>query len=281
MIYQLRVEGGAEEFWVVSSENLRRLITAAIVLPFLYLYITMLPAPFFLILLILISVLAQIEFHAMYKAKRLISFVGIVSGIFLIAVHSLLQLPAGIQPLIFIIPFVLTTSVRLFFIKDPSFSLKDISPALIGFLYIPNLLLSQWHLRLEGYEWIILLYGCVWASDSLAYYAGKGIGKRRLYSTVSPNKTVEGAFGSVIGGVLSALILESLLGIVDSYVKLIIMGAAVGAVTIVGDLVESMFKRDAGVKDSNTFIPGHGGILDKIDGILFAGPVLYLLTVIL
>lgn len=264
-----------------SSENLRRLITAAIVLPFLYLYITMLPAMFFLILLIFISVLAQIEFHAMYKTGKIISFAGIISGIFLIASHSVLQLPAGIQPLIFIIPFVLTASVRLFFIKDPSFSLKDISPALIGFLYIPNLLLSQWHLRLEGYEWIILLYGCVWASDSLAYYVGKGIGKRRLYRTVSPNKTVEGAFGSVIGGVLSALILGSLLGIVDSHAKLIIMGAAVGAVTIVGDLVESMFKRDAGVKDSNSFIPGHGGVLDKIDGILFAGPVLYLLTVIL
>ncbi len=264
-----------------SSENLRRLITAAVALPFFYLYIAYLPAPFFLILLILISVLAQIEFHAMYKTERILSFAGIVSGIFLIAVHSVLQLPLAFQPLIFTMPFVLIASARLFFIKDPSFSLKDISPALIGFLYIPSLLLVQWHLRIEGYEWIILLYGCVWSADSFAYYIGKGIGKRKLYSKVSPNKTVEGAFGSIIGGILSALILGSLLSIEDSHIKLVIIGTAIGAVIIVGDLVESMFKRDAGVKDSGSLIPGHGGILDKIDGLLFAGPVLYLLTVIL
>ncbi len=164
--------------------------------------------------------------------------------------------------------------------REPASSLKDISPVVTGFLYIPNLLLAQWYLRLQGYEWILFLYGCVWASDSAAYYIGKRIGKKKLYEEVSPNKTVEGAFGSIAGGMLSALLLGKLLLNAPVHI-LMLTGAAVGAITIVGDLVESMFKRDADVKDSGSFIPGHGGILDKIDGALFAGPVLYWITSIL
>jgi phosphatidate cytidylyltransferase len=176
---------------------------------------------------------------------------------------------------------MLISSTRLFLVKDPSSSLRDISPAVTGFLYIPNLLLSQWYLRLQGYEWILFLYGCVWASDSLAYYIGKGVGRRKLYKEVSPNKTVAGAFGSIIGGILSALLLGKLMLNNIAILALIATGSAIGSVTIVGDLVESMFKRDAGVKDSGSFIPGHGGILDKIDGVLFAGPILYWITLLL
>ncbi|BCB95359.1 hypothetical protein JZK55_02810 [Dissulfurispira thermophila] len=121
----------------------------------------------------------------------------------------------------------------------------------------------------------------MWASDSLAYYIGKGMGKRRLYKEVSPNKTIAGAFGSVIGGMLSALLLGKLMMDNIAFYVLIAMGIAIGSITIVGDLIESMFKRDAGVKDSGSFIPGHGGILDKIDGALFAGPLLYWITLIL
>lgn len=237
-------------------------------------------------LLIIVSSLAQLEFHAMYKTKRWLSFTGIVSGI-LLFVSSLFNADYSLfaTGMIFIFSFMLVSSTRLFLIKNPSSSLNDISPTVTGFLYIPNLLLTQWYLRLQGYEWILFLYGCVWASDSLAYYIGKGIGKRKLYKEVSPNKTVAGAFGSIGGGILSALLLGRLLIIPEhggiNIPVLLLMGGAIGSVTIVGDLVESMFKRDAGVKDSGSFIPGHGGILDKIDGVLFAGPVLYWITLIL
>lgn len=264
-----------------SQENLKRLIVAAIALPLFYLYISKLPPVFFLVLLTLVSVLAQIEFHAMYKTKRPISFAGIISGILLLCSPLIQPSAFSLQPLAFIFAFMLIASTRLFLIKDPSSSLNDISPAVIGFLYIPSLLLTQWYLRLQGYEWILFLYGCVWASDSLAYYIGKSIGKRRLYKEVSPNKTVEGALGSVIGGILAALLLGRLMLNNINALALILMGGAIGLVTIAGDLVESMFKRDAGVKDSGSFIPGHGGVLDKIDGVLFAGPVLYWITLIL
>jgi phosphatidate cytidylyltransferase len=265
-----------------SQENLKRIIVAVIALPIFYLYITKLPPVFFLVLLTLVSALAQIEFHAMYKTDRWLSFTGIISGI-LLFVSSLFNDGYSIfaTGMIFIFSFMLMSSTRLFLVKNPSSSLRDISPAVTGFLYIPNLLVTQWYLRLQGHEWILFLYGCVWTSDSLAYYIGKGIGKRKLYKEVSPNKTVAGAFGSVIGGILSALLLGGLMLTDIAIPALIAMGSAIGSVTIVGDLVESMFKRDAGVKDSGSFIPGHGGILDKIDGVLFAGPVLYWITLIL
>jgi len=267
-----------------SQENLKRIIVAVIALPIFYLYITKLPPVFFLFLLTAVSALAQMEFHAMYKTKRWLSFTGIISGI-LLFVSSLFNADYSIfaAGMIFIFSFMLMSSTRLFLVKDPSSSLRDISPAVTGFLYIPNLLLTQWYLRLQGHEWILFLYGCVWASDSLAYYIGKGVGKRKLYKEVSPNKTVAGAFGSVAGGIFSALLLGRLLLIPEhgNIPALLLMGGAIGSVTIVGDLVESMFKRDAGVKDSGSFIPGHGGILDKIDGVLFAGPVLYWITLIL
>lgn len=259
----------------LSSENLKRLIVAAIALPIFYLYITELPPVFFLILLIFISVIAQIEFYSMYKTNRTLSFLGILSGVLLLG-SSLFQPSAfNLQPLVFIFAFIFVSSARLLLIKDPSSSLKDIAPAVTGFIYIPNLLITQLHLRLNGYEWIIFLYGCVWASDSLAYYVGKGIGKRKLYKEVSPNKTVEGAFGSLAGGIISALLLGNLMFNGISAPVLMLLGSTIALAAIVGDLVESMFKRDAGVKDSGSFIPGHGGVLDKIDGVLFAGPVLY------
>ena len=117
----------------------------------------------------------------------------------------------------------------------------------------------------------------MWASDSLAYYIGKGIGRKKLYEEISPNKTIAGAVGSIAGGMSGAVILKITLVnyIAVSLVEAAVLGMIIGMVTIIGDLAESMFKRDAGVKDSSSIVPGHGGILDKIDSVLFAGPVLY------
>ncbi|NTU43523.1 MAG: phosphatidate cytidylyltransferase [Nitrospirales bacterium] len=259
--------------------HLTRVIVAVIALPLFYLFIAKLSAGFFLGLLMLISILGQMEFHAMYRAKGLPSLIAMIGGIFFLL--------SGISPSSPVTPsgvvvgtFMAIAAARLFSIKDPSSSLRDLAPVAIGFLYIPPLLSSLWHLRTMGYEWILFLFSCVWASDSLAYYIGKGMGKKKLYPEVSPNKTVAGGVGSLIGGVLSALLIGKALLTTELWI-LAVMGLSIGAVTIVGDLVESMFKRDAGVKDSGSIIPGHGGVLDKIDGVLYAGPALYGLTRIL
>jgi phosphatidate cytidylyltransferase len=267
--------------------HLKRLIVALIVLPLLYLYVTELPPPYFLGLIVLVSLLAQREFYAMYRTKGFLCLLGFCSGCALLIGTALssqwcpTEWKCDALPTLLMAAFILLASGRLFAEKDPASALRDLAPVLTGFLYIPVLLLAQWHLRLKGFEWILLLYGCVWASDSLAYYVGKGMGKRKLYYTVSPNKTVAGAVGSVLGGLLSGAALGQLLLPAEGPFASALCGGVIGLATIVGDLVESMFKRDAGVKDSGSLIPGHGGILDKIDGSLFAGPFLYWMTTVL
>ncbi|MBF0329487.1 MAG: phosphatidate cytidylyltransferase [Nitrospirae bacterium] len=267
--------------------HLQRLVVAAVALPLLYLYITKLSSVYFLLLLSLVSALGQAEFYSMYKTRKELAIWGIVSGLLLMSSlylsrYSVIDMSGySINGIFFMLSFVLMASARLFLIKEPSASLSDLAPAIIGFLYVPNLMSAQWYLRLQGAEWIIFLYGCVWASDSLAFYVGTNLGKRKLYPSVSPNKTVEGAVGSVAGGIIAALILGRLLLTKSPDASLAAMGAVIGLVTIAGDLVESMFKRDAGVKDSGSIVPGHGGILDKLDGSLYAGPALYWMTLVL
>lgn len=268
--------------------HLKRLIVALIALPLLYFLTVRLGPGAFLVILTIVTAGAQAEFYGMYKTSPALSAIGIIGGVLMITSSFLIEsrfvpeaVSANFHPSVIMMTFLIMSTARLFLVRDPSASLHDMAPAITGFVYIPTLLLPQWYLRLNGYEWILLLYGSVWASDSLAYYVGKGMGKRKLYVEVSPNKTVEGAFGSILGGALSAFILGRLLFSDMNGMLFAFIGLMIGAVTIAGDLVESMFKRDAGVKDSGVLIPGHGGILDKIDGVLFAGPVLYLITLAL
>jgi phosphatidate cytidylyltransferase len=267
--------------------HLKRLAVALIALPLLYLYVTKLPPAYFLGLIVLVNLLAQREFYAMYRTKGLLSLLGVCAGTALLVGAALSTY--GIQadwardffPMLLMATFIVIATARLFAVTDPVSALRDLAPPLAGFLYVPVLLLAQWYLRVKGHEWILLLYGCVWASDSLAYYIGKGVGRKKLYFAVSPNKTVEGAVGSVLGGILSGAALGPILFPHEGAALCALFGGVIGVTTILGDLAESMFKRDAGVKDSGSLIPGHGGILDKIDGGLFAGPVLYWMTLAL
>ncbi|GAB4414801.1 MAG: phosphatidate cytidylyltransferase [Thermodesulfovibrionales bacterium] len=251
--------------------HIKRLAVAVILLPIFYIYVMKLPQVYFFILLLTASIIAQWEFYSMYRLSGIMR----ASGIFLgIALMVAMYVSENMMDIL-LLSIMVVSSLRLLSKRNPSSSLHDISPVILALLYIPGLLGFQLSLRGVGPEWIIFLYGCVWASDSLAYYAGKTLGKRRLYREVSPNKTIAGASGSVIGGVLSGWLLNLMfIHAVDSW-KALLIGIIIGATTILGDLVESMFKRDAGVKDSGAIIPGHGGILDKIDGVLFAGPILY------
>jgi phosphatidate cytidylyltransferase len=260
---------------------LKRVLVALLAIPLIYLCLTELPPIYFLLLLAVISALAQYEFYAMYKSSALMTLLGITGGIALLASSYFLP-DAGSSGLMTLVVVVIAiTSMRLFVIKDPSSALADIAPSIVGIMYIPLLLIPIWYLRLIGYEWIVLLLMCVWGSDTFAYFIGKNFGKRRLYKEISPNKTVAGAVGSVAGGIVASALFGSLLLKGIGMPSLLLIGAALGSVTIVGDLVESMFKRDAGIKDSGNIIPGHGGVLDRIDSILFAAPTLYLLRLLL
>jgi phosphatidate cytidylyltransferase len=250
----------------------KRLAVSLLVLPLLYLYIMYLPPVFFFFLLLAVSLMALYEFCSMYRLNRTFSYASFLLGSAIVGVSFFEK---QYSPDVFIVAAMAIIVMRLLLKRDPSSALADTASPVIGLMYIPGLLSFQGQIRHIGAEWIIFLYATVWASDSLAYYIGKGFGKRRLYREVSPNKTVAGAGGSVIGGVSGAIILRALVVPQVGMVQAIFIGIIVGIVSIIGDLVESMFKRDAGVKDSGSLIPGHGGILDKIDGSLFAGPILY------
>jgi phosphatidate cytidylyltransferase len=127
----------------------------------------------------------------------------------------------------------------------------------------------------EGAWRLVLLLGIIVFSDTFAFFVGHAVGRRRLLPGISPGKSVEGAIGGLVGGVIGAFAIRHL-GLPGlPAVHAAALGAAVAVMGVVGDLDESLLKRWAGVKDSGTFFPGHGGMLDRLDSLLFGAPVLY------
>ncbi|RUM43794.1 MAG: phosphatidate cytidylyltransferase [Desulfocapsa sp.] len=132
----------------------------------------------------------------------------------------------------------------------------------------------------DGNVWLLILSGITAGSDSGAYYAGRAFGKHKLSSLISPKKTVEGAVGGILTGILFAGVLAfSLLNTVP-WLFLVLIAIILGGIGICGDLTESVVKRATGTKDSGAILGGHGGILDRADSMLFAAPVLYYLLLI-
>ena len=128
---------------------------------------------------------------------------------------------------------------------------------------------------------VFALFGSVWASDSFAYFTGLSIGRHKLLERVSPKKTWEGAFGGLVGAVAAFYAIAAWLLPEMSSADALVCGVLVGVVGPIGDLAESWLKRDAVIKDSSHIIPGHGGILDRFDSMLFAAPtVLIYLTMV-
>ena len=148
----------------------------------------------------------------------------------------------------------------------------------MAFLYVclPLGLLMVMDRHPRGNLWILFLLTVIFMSDTGAFYIGRFFGKRKLYPSVSPNKTWAGAFGGLLAGVISGLLFSYLFRPGGFPLQAGLLAGALSVCGQVGDLVESMLKRNAGVKDSGRILPGHGGLLDRVDGVLFAVPLLYL-----
>jgi len=126
----------------------------------------------------------------------------------------------------------------------------------------------------NGHLWLLTALAIVWAADSGAYFAGRAFGKRKLAPRISPNKTIEGLLGGLLAGLLVAGVFGWLAGVQTAHLGGLLLVATVAVLaSVLGDLFESLLKRHAGAKDSGHIIPGHGGVLDRIDGVLAALPV--------
>ncbi|OGW25192.1 MAG: hypothetical protein A2X59_04500, partial [Nitrospirae bacterium GWC2_42_7] len=220
--------------------HLKRLIIAFFLLPVLYIYTMYLPAEYFLFLIVFFSTIALAEFYTMFRIKGLLKYAGIVCGGALLFVFFIAR---EFFTDILLFSALMIMGLRLFIKREPEASLSDIACAVFGLLYIPGLLTFQLSLDRADPRWIILLYASVWAADSAALYIGSAIGKRKLYKEISPNKTVAGAVASAFGGIIGAVFIKVLIMHHIPLHIMMILGAAVGITTVIGDLVESMFKR--------------------------------------
>jgi phosphatidate cytidylyltransferase len=154
--------------------------------------------------------------------------------------------------------------------------LADAAAALFAPIYIGLPLGAlAWVRAASGREAVLLLLAVIVISDSAQYYTGRAFGRRPLAPTISPKKTVEGAIGGMVFGTL-ALAVGGPWVFSSPIWMLALLGAAISLLGIVGDLFESLLKRSADMKDSSNLIPGHGGVLDRIDSWLFAAPVYYM-----
>lgn len=173
--------------------------------------------------------------------------------------------------------FLVFALLFLFRIRNISDAAREVACSLLAFIYIPFLLMHLVMLRQTpfGVQWLLVIMLIVMTNDSAAYYTGSAFGKTRLYPLVSPKKSVEGALGGLLGSLCGTLAAKYIFFSQLTFVDVFVTALVIGALGQAGDLFESLLKRSFGVKDSGTIIPGHGGVLDRLDSILFAAPVTY------
>lgn len=183
-----------------------------------------------------------------------------------------------------VIPLMSLTVLVLAFCLIELFRLKEIPKAagdaallLMGFLYVPLLLGHLVMIRMlpHGVSWLFLIMVIVMCGDSAAYYVGSTLGKTKLYPQVSPKKSVEGSIGGLAGSVIGAFVSKAVYFPELSVADCVATALLLGLLGQLGDLFESLIKRSCGVKDSGVIFPGHGGVLDRLDSILFAGPAAF------
>ncbi|WP_075617553.1 phosphatidate cytidylyltransferase [Paenisporosarcina indica] len=157
------------------------------------------------------------------------------------------------------------------------FTFEDAAFSILGALYVGIGFFYFIETRVAGIDYVIFALVIVWTTDSGAYFTGKKFGKKKLWPDISPNKTVEGFVGGIAYAIIAALIFQWISPISSSYFLLVVVTIVVSVFGQIGDLVQSALKRHYNVKDSGNILPGHGGILDRFDSLLFVLPLLHFL----
>ncbi len=235
------------------------------------------PIPWFTVLAAVAGVLASIEFFRMTGVSKVLplAIFGLLATLlFIIYPHCTFQ---------FVLPFLITATltlslIMLVFVRPKEGVFAGWAWTMSGILYVGWLLSLLVILRLDaGRDWVFLALFTTFGSDTAAYFIGRAIGRHKLAPNISPGKTWEGAIAGVCVGVIISVLftLDTPLQLPLHYWQAIILGVMMSVFGQLGDLVESLLKRNFGVKDSGSLMPGHGGILDRLDSVLFAGAVVY------
>jgi len=237
----------------------------------------------FALVIMLFNLQALREYYTMQKVGRIRIPALIIGTLIFTLAHLVWSMKLDTQWLsvIGLSPMVL----MLFSLFTKSDNQKsDISTTIFGFAYItlPLLMVNAINLSEESrFSYVLMaMLLIIWTNDIFAYLTGMAFGRHKIFERVSPKKTWEGFFGGIVAALGMGYLTFSYIDGLSlwSWLAISILIALSG---VAGDFVESLFKRSAGVKDSGNLIPGHGGILDRIDSLLFAAPVLYLCLILL
>ncbi|MCD5402105.1 phosphatidate cytidylyltransferase [candidate division NPL-UPA2 bacterium] len=255
-----------------------RLLMTVLFVPLFILFIVWGGRPFFFLILA-ISLIGLFEFYQIMETRQIkpLTFPGLLMAVgLLVAISAPLTLSLVIAVSVMVI--LLGQMKR----NDLPGAVTNCAVTVFGLLYVVGLLGHLIVLRnLEGgLSLVLTVWFITWLGDSGAFAIGKSRGKRKLFPRVSPHKTVEGALGGVGAAILASFVayfaLRAIFGNAPFPIShAFFLGLTLGIVGILGDLSESLLKRDAQVKDSGGRVPGHGGILDTFDSLLFTAPVMY------
>ncbi|MDP2315935.1 MAG: phosphatidate cytidylyltransferase [Pseudomonadota bacterium] len=212
--------------------------------------------------------MAAPELPLLERVLYLIAGVGLAA----VGVHATPMLPIVLALL-----FMACVTVPMFARPEVDLAARQAVRLGFGLVYVPVLMapLALIRMQPDGMALIFYLLASTWLGDTGAYFAGRAFGKTPLFPRVSPKKTREGVLGGLLLAVAGAALIKVLLAPDLSWPVVLVLAAVLDSAGVVGDLVESMLKRAFGVKDSGSIMPGHGGILDRIDSLLFTGPLLW------
>jgi len=239
------------------------------------------PLPWFTILVAIWGLLAVFEFYRMVVTSKiaLLTYFGLVwTLLFILSPHFQNDFPVPLVSLL-LSSAVVISLILLLLCRQKEASFIDWAWTIAGTLYVGWLLSHFVALRGldDGRNWVFFALFVTFSSDTTAFFIGRALGRHHLAPHISPGKTWEGAIGGILGAIVVSLLftLPTPLSLPLSYWQAILLGLLVSIFGQLGDLVESLLKRNTGVKDSGKLLPGHGGFLDRIDSIVFAGIVVY------
>jgi phosphatidate cytidylyltransferase len=229
-------------------------------------------------LILLLSIIGYDEYVRMndMKKHKLTAFIGLAAMLLITIPWETkqyvlsLDLTAVIWLSVFVLLSVTVASKNAITIDQVSLLLLGAVYIGFGFHYMISTRMAE-----HGLFWTIFVFVCIWASDSGAYFVGSKLGKHPLWPQISPKKSVEGSIGGIIISMLAAYILALSAPDLVSLSTAVILGLIIAVVGQLGDLIQSAYKRVKGVKDSGTLLPGHGGVLDRVDSWLIVFPFIH------